>query len=454
MSKASALVDVGKKRVNPLRELWQNKFLYLLALPAIAYTFIFSYLTLPYIVIAFEKFNYKTGIMSPFVGLKNFEYFFKSSWAWTVTRNTLVINILFLLVGTVCAVLLAIVLNEVKAKKFLKASQSMMLFPYFISWVIVSYMLQGILGTDTGLINNMIVAGGGSRINFYSTPSYWYPILLLLNIWKNTGYNTIVYLAAITGIDEGLYEAAYIDGATRFKRIIYITIPLLTPTICIMTLMSVGRIFYGDFGMLYAIIRDNSSLMPIAEVIDTYVQNLNAISATAEDPESGLKFLNWLYASEENHNLYHYGIEGTHYTMTGDHRMEQVKGEDGNAIYDMTTWMTGYLPYMNYAYNSTDDYIDYSTYKSENYVISPAAGFIFDATNVQSELTNLQTEIIASIYPIKVGMVPYEENIDAAIEKLKAAGLDTYLEEYRTQFAAYLEANPSALENAKGTTEG
>ena len=267
MSKASALVDVGKKRVNPLRELWQNKFLYLLALPAIAYTFIFSYLTLPYIVIAFEKFNYKTGIFSPFVGLANFEYFFKSSWAWTVTRNTLVINILFLLVGTVCAVLLAIVLNEVKAKRFLKVSQSMMLFPYFISWVIVSYMLQGILGTETGLLNNLM----GTRINYYSTPGYWYPILLILNIWKNTGYNTIVYLAAITGIDEGLYEAAYIDGATRFKRIIYITIPLLAPTICIMTLMSVGRIFYGDFGMLYAIIRDNSSLMPIAEVIDTYV---------------------------------------------------------------------------------------------------------------------------------------------------------------------------------------
>ena len=206
-------------------------------------------------------------VFSPFVGLKNFEYFFKSSWAWTVTRNTLVINILFLIVGTVCSVVLAIVLNEVKAKKFLKVSQSMMLFPYFISWVIVSYMLQGILGTETGLLNNLM----GTRINYYSTPSYWYPILLILNIWKNTGYNTIVYLAAITGIDEGLYEAAYIDGATRFKRIIYITIPLLAPTICIMTLMSVGRIFYGDFGMLYAIIRDNSSLMPIAEVIDTYV---------------------------------------------------------------------------------------------------------------------------------------------------------------------------------------
>ena len=192
----------------------------------------------------------------------------------------------------------------------------------------------------------------------------------------------------------------------------------------------------------------------IPDMIYTYVQNLNAISATAEDPESGLKFLDWLYASEENHNLFHYGIEGTHYTVTGDKRIEQVKGEDGNALYGMDTWMTGYLPYMNYASNTPDNHIDFMTYKSDNYVISPAAGFIFDASNVQSELTNLQTEIIASIYPIKVGMVPYEENIDAAIEKLKAAGLDAYLEEYRTQFAAYLEANPDVLEIAKGTTEG
>lgn len=259
------------RKVNPFQELWKNKFLYLLALPAVVYTFVYCYMSLPYMVIAFEKFNYKTGIASPFVGLQNFEYFFTSSWAWTITRNTLVINILFLIAGTICAVLLAIVLNEVRAKKFLKVSQSAMLFPFFISWVIVSYMLQGILGTDNGLINNLIVSMGGEKINFYSNPNYWYPILLILNIWKTTGYNAIIYLAAITGIDEGLYEAAYIDGATRFKRIRYITLPLLMPTICIMTLMSVGRIFYGDFGMMYAIIRDNSSLMPIAEVIDTYV---------------------------------------------------------------------------------------------------------------------------------------------------------------------------------------
>jgi len=267
----SDAVSKTAKGLNPFKEIWKNKFLYILALPAVVYVLIFSYLSLPYIAIAFEKFNYRTGILSPFVGLDNFIYFFKSSWAWTVTRNTLVINVLFLVIGTVCSVALAILLSEIKAKKFLKVTQSTMLFPYFISWVIVSYMLQGLLSTDSGLLNNIIEAVNGERINYYSNPNYWYPILLLLNIWKNTGYNAIIYLAAITGMDESIYEAAYIDGASRFKRILYITLPLLIPTVSILTLMAVGRIFYGDFGMFYAIIRDNSSLMPIAEVIDTYV---------------------------------------------------------------------------------------------------------------------------------------------------------------------------------------
>ena len=189
----------------------------------------------------------------------------------------------------------------------------------------------------------------------------------------------------------------------------------------------------------------------IPDMIYTYLQNMNAISSTSEDPESGLKFLNWLYASEENHALFHYGIEGTHYTKVGDNRIEQVKGDDGNPLYVMDTWMSGYAPYLYWGKDSTDSNIDYMTYRSDNYVISPAAGFIFDASPVQSELTNLQTEIIASIYPIKVGMVSYEDNIDAAIEKLKAAGLDAYLEEYRSQFQAYLDANPDVLEIAKGT---
>jgi putative aldouronate transport system substrate-binding protein len=185
------------------------------------------------------------------------------------------------------------------------------------------------------------------------------------------------------------------------------------------------------------------------DMVYTYCQNLNAISSTAEDPESGLKFFNWLYASKANHDLFHYGIEGTHYKQIGDNRMEQVKGDDGNPIYYIDTWMTGYMPYMNYASDAPDSQIDYMTYKSKDYVVSPIAGFNFNATNVQSELTNLQTEIIASIYPIKVGMVSYDDNITDAISKLKAAGLDTYLTEYRTQFAQYLKDNPQVLELAK-----
>jgi putative aldouronate transport system permease protein len=263
-------IPLAKKR-GIFKELWYNKALYLLALPAIAYAFIFSYMTLPYMVIAFQRFHFTTGIFSPFVGLQNFQHFFGSTWAGTVTRNTLVINFLFIFVGTIVAVFLAIILNEVPAKKFLKVSQSTMLFPYFISWVIVSFILRGLLATDTGFINSILVALGRERIPWYSSPQYWYAILLITHIWKNVGYTAIIYLAAISGIDEGLYEAAYVDGATRIKRIRYITLPLLMPVVSILSLMSVGRIFFGDFGMLYPIIRDNSALMPIAEVIDTYV---------------------------------------------------------------------------------------------------------------------------------------------------------------------------------------
>lgn len=259
------------KKDNFFMEIWRNKFLYVLALPAIVYTFIFSYLTLPYMVIAFQKFDFRKGLFSDFVGLKNFKFFFSSSWAWMITRNTIVLNFLFIAIGSLFAIALAIILSEVKAKKFLKVSQSAMLFPFFISWVIVSYMLFGILNTDTGMLNKIIESLGGDKISFYSEPKYWYPILIMLRIWKATGYTSIIYLAAITGIDEGLYEAAYIDGANRWKRIQHITLPLLLPTVFILTLMDIGRIFYGDFGMFYAIIRDNGSLMPIAEVIDTYV---------------------------------------------------------------------------------------------------------------------------------------------------------------------------------------
>jgi putative aldouronate transport system permease protein len=254
-----------------MQELWKNKFLYVLALPALTYSFIYGYLTLPYMAIAFERFNFQTGLRSPFVGLANFKFFFSSSWAWTVTRNTVVLNFLFIIAGSFVAVFLAILINEGRAKLFIRISQSLLIFPYFISWVIVSYILQSILENPDGLVNRFVTALGEDPIPFYSRPNYWYVILILLTIWKNVGYSSIIYLAAITGIDEGIYEAAYIDGAGRWGRILYITLPLLLPTVVLLTLMSIGRIFYGDFGMFYAIIRENGQLMPVAEIIDTYV---------------------------------------------------------------------------------------------------------------------------------------------------------------------------------------
>lgn len=260
-----------RKKQGVFSELKKNAMLYLLVFPAVAYTFIFGYATLPYIIIAFEKYTFRKGLASPFIGLTNFQYFFNSSWAWTVTRNTIFLNLLFIITGVICAVGIALIVNEVRNKYFLKISQSAMLLPFFISWVIVSYILEGLLNTETGFINKLMAGMGMEKISFYSQSQFWYVILVLVRIWKNVGYTSIIYLSVITGIDEGLSEASYIDGATRFQRVRYITLPLLFPTITILTLMEIGRIFYGDFGMFYAIIRDNGSLMPMAEVIDTYV---------------------------------------------------------------------------------------------------------------------------------------------------------------------------------------
>lgn len=261
----------AKKKFGFFGELRKNAALYLLVLPAALYTFVYGYITLPYMIIAFEKYNFRTGLLSPFIGLKNFMYFFNSSWAWVVTRNTILLNLLFIVSGTLCSVVFALLLNEMRKTFFLKASQTSMLLPFFISWVIVSYILEALLSTDSGLFNKLLLNFGMERISFYSEPDYWYVILVLVRIWKGVGYSSIIYLAAITGIDEGLYEASYIDGASRLQRIWYITLPLLLPTVTILMLMDIGRIFYGDFGMFYALIRDNGSLMPMAEVIDTYV---------------------------------------------------------------------------------------------------------------------------------------------------------------------------------------
>lgn len=263
---------IGRSLLAVVRELGRNRSAYLLAMPAALYTFIFGYLTLPYMLIAFQKFNYKLGIWrSQWVGWENFHFFFASDRAWQVTFNTVRLNVLFIVFSTLCALALAILFNELKNKWFSKITQSTILFPNFLSWVIIGYVIYSLFATNFGLVNKALVVLGMEPVNWYSSPQYWVAILVGANIWKDVGISLVIYLAAITGIDGTIYEAAQIDGANRWQQIRRITLPLLMPTVSILSLLALGKVMYGSFDMIYAIIKDNGLLYPTVDVIDTYV---------------------------------------------------------------------------------------------------------------------------------------------------------------------------------------
>lgn len=250
----------------------KNPFSYGLLLPAMLFVFIFGYMTYPYMIIAFKKFNYQLGVWgSEWSGIDNFVFFFKSTVAARVIWNTLYLNLLFILTGTVMSVALAIMLNEIRLRMFVRVSQTFMLLPYYLSWVVIAYMLQAVFSNKNGLMNNILSFLGQKKISWYTRPELWPAILVVMRIWKGAGMNAIIFLAAITGIDESIYEAAMVDGATRGQRIRKITLPLILPTVSIMTLLSIGKIMYGDFGMIYALIGDNGVLYPTTDIIDTYV---------------------------------------------------------------------------------------------------------------------------------------------------------------------------------------
>lgn len=260
------------KKRSIVKDIAKNPVSYIMLIPAAAYAFIFGYCTLPYMVIAFQQYSYKKGISgSEWVGLKNFEFFFKSNDASRVILNTIRLNLLFIMFTTLSAVALAIMLNEGKQKHFKKITQSCYLLPYFLSWAIVCYILDAMIGSKYGIVNQVIQFFGGENINFYVQPKYWTVILVVLKVWKDLGMQMVIYLAAITGFDEEIYEAASIDGAGRWQMCRYITIPMLLPTVVMLTIMAVGKVFYGDFGMIYAIVGDNGVLYNATDVIDTYV---------------------------------------------------------------------------------------------------------------------------------------------------------------------------------------
>lgn len=259
------------------RDVSRNRFSYLIALPAILYVFVFGYCTYPYMLIAFQKFRYDHSSIFDIIfhgdwnGIDNFKFFFKSQNAFTVTFNTIYLNLLFILTGTIVSVLIALGLNELRCRWFVKISQSVMLFPNYLSWVVVSYILYSLLSSQYGLVNKALRSFGAAPVNWYTEAGAWPAILVLMRIWKGAGMNAIIFLAAITGIDNTVYEAAAIDGATRWKQMTKITLPLIMPTVVIMTLLALGKVMFGDFGMIYAIVGDNGTLYQTTDIIDTYI---------------------------------------------------------------------------------------------------------------------------------------------------------------------------------------
>lgn len=251
----------------------KNRELVWMAMPAFLYVFLFAYVPMVGVILAFKRYNMGLGIFgSPWCGLDNFKFLLASGKLLELTWNTFYYNIIFLVTATIAEVIFAIFLSEVVMNNRLrKVLQTMSLMPHFISWVVVSIIFFNLFNYDYGILNSVIKALGGEPIQLYAMPDAWSVVLPLANIWKGIGYGSIVYLAAAKGIDPNLYEAASIDGASIWKRVRYITLPLLKPTIVTMTLLSLGRILRGSFEMFYQLTGNSPMLKTKTDILDTYI---------------------------------------------------------------------------------------------------------------------------------------------------------------------------------------
>lgn len=264
------------KRSKTLSRLKANKELLLISLPGMVWFLLFAYLPMFGIVVAFKNFQLSGGfiqslIESKWCGFDNFKFLFYSGDMWIVFRNTICYNLVFIVLGIVLPIVVALMLNEIKGRGLAKFYQSSMFLPYFLSWVVVSYFLFAFLNPEKGYINTVLQGFGIDGIAWYSEKKYWPFIIIFMSQWKGIGYNTVVYLASICGIDKTYYEAAVLDGASKIQQIKYITIPLLKPVITILFILSVGRIFSADFGLFYQIPKNSGALYDYTNVLDTYV---------------------------------------------------------------------------------------------------------------------------------------------------------------------------------------
>lgn len=254
------------------KQLVKYRSIFFLTLPGILLILTFQYAPLAMgLVLPFKDVNYKLGIWkSPWVGLENFKFLFSSDAAWRITRNTVCLNFLFIVTVLVCSVICALFLYQL-SRRAVKTYQTVLFFPYFISWVVASYVVLALLDMENGLLNSMLQFFGQEPILWYNEPKYWPVIMVIANLWKNIGYYTIIYYTGLLGISEEYYEASQIDGATKLQQIRYITLPLLKPVVITLLLLQLSKIFFGNFDMFYNLTMNSSALYPTTDVIDTYV---------------------------------------------------------------------------------------------------------------------------------------------------------------------------------------
>lgn len=252
---------------------FKNLPLFMIALPGIVYLLINNYVPMFGVFLAFKNYSLRKGVFgSDWCGLQNFEFLFKTKDAWIMTRNTILYNVAFIVIGTIVAIAIAVMMCELGERKRVKIFQASLLLPNLLSWVVIGFIAYAFLNADTGFINKTILAGLGlNLVSWYSYTGAWPAILIIVNLWKNMGYQSIVYMASISGIDKSIYEAAAIDGATKMQQIFKITLPMLKPTVITLTLMSIGRIFYSDFGLFYQVPQNSGALFNVTQTIDTYV---------------------------------------------------------------------------------------------------------------------------------------------------------------------------------------
>lgn len=270
VSKPMTGVDTRRKVSNGR---WMDNMQFLvLALPAILLIFVFCYLPIGGIVLAFKGFNVQLGIFgSPWVGFKNFEFFFTSNDAWRVVRNTIGLNALFIVGRTTCSVAFAILMFGLLNKISIKVYQTITIIPSFLSWVVIGYMVYALLDPTKGFVNKILVSLGGPEVQWYSEPAYWPVILLLVTLWQGVGSGSVFYFASLMGIEKDYFEAADLDGASRWQQFRYISFPFLLPLITIFTILDIGKIFRSDFGLFFNVTRNVGALYPTTDVIDTYI---------------------------------------------------------------------------------------------------------------------------------------------------------------------------------------